>query len=568
MNQKLRSEHIRHKLFWSMSVIIASLLIISVPLTVNSYFSYKKSELALSEILVLQNVAELANNVSRERAPSNKVMSSTPEELEANLKELTEYRKKVDRQIQKTVYVLNSHGFPDQSEALYINLIKRLETGRKAVDEYVETPVSIRSAEQLDQAIKKMFVAWDATHVVLKDVVYHSVGRTSSISDNYTLVLLLADLRDQAGRVASTIMAAVSYQQPISENNISRSLQNQYQVHYLWDLINTLQPAEQRTEEYLDLHKKVQAEFINKGIPVVAGLVQESRQNKPYSLTGTELTKAMVEKFATVVDLQSYILKRSLSSVERSYKKEFRKFIFTLTVSAISLFSALFTLIYARKKVFTPLIEARQKILELSESHQSISHKIMENKREISLFEAIQKLQTMLQQRDILEFQLRNIANTDVLTGVSNRLALNEYIRLLELRPERLTQTGLIIIDIDDFKIVNDRFGHIIGDQVIKFVADTLKEHLTSSELVVRYGGDEFLIIIDNTNFKDALILAENIRQSIGRSDCYIKELNEFVGISVSAGVAVGAVSWMALLERADKSLLKVKTQGKNAVLG
>ncbi|MGE8595817.1 MAG: GGDEF domain-containing protein [Acinetobacter faecalis] len=568
MNQKLRSEHIRHKLFWSMSVIIASLLIISVPLTVNSYFSYKKSELALSEILVLQNVAELANNVSRERAPSNKVMSSTPEELEANLKELTEYRKKVDRQIQKTVYVLNSHGFPDQSEALYINLIKRLETGRKAVDEYVATPVSIRSAEQLDQAIKKMFVAWDATHVVLKDVVYHSVGRTSSISDNYTLVLLLADLRDQAGRVASTIMAAVSYQQPIAENNISRSLQNQYQVHYLWDLINTLQPAEQRTEEYLDLHKKVQAEFINKGIPVVAGLVQESRQNKPYSLTGTELTKAMVEKFATVVDLQSYILKRSLSSVERSYKKEFRKFIFTLTVSAISLFSALFTLIYARKKVFTPLIEARQKILELSESHQSISHKIMEDKREISLFEAIQKLQTMLQQRDILEFQLRNIANTDVLTGVSNRLALNEYIRLLELRPERLTQTGLIIIDIDDFKIVNDRLGHIIGDQVIKFVADTLKEHLTSSELIVRYGGDEFLIIVDNTNFKDALILAENIRQSISRSDCYIKELNEFVGISVSAGVAVGAVSWMALLERADKSLLKVKTQGKNAVLG
>ena len=257
-----------------------------------------------------------------------------------------------------------------------------------------------------------------------------------------------------------------------------------------------------------------------------------------------------------------------IATIKNSYKKEFRTFLFTLTVSAISLFSALFTLIYARKKVFTPLIEARQKILELSESHQSISHKIMEDKREISLFEAIQKLQTMLQQRDILEFQLRNIANTDVLTGVSNRLALNEYIRLLELRPERLTQTGLIIIDIDDFKIVNDRLGHIIGDQVIKFVADTLKEHLTSSELIVRYGGDEFLIIVDNTNFKDALILAENIRQSISRSDCYIKELNEFVGISVSAGVAVGAVSWMALLERADKSLLKVKTQGKNAVLG
>ena len=102
MNQKLRSEHIRHKLLGAMSIIIVSLLIISVPLTVNSYSSYKKSEVALSEILVLQNVAELANNISKERAPSNKVMSSTPEELQENLNELSEYRKQVDRQIHKT----------------------------------------------------------------------------------------------------------------------------------------------------------------------------------------------------------------------------------------------------------------------------------------------------------------------------------------------------------------------------------------------------------------------------------------------------------------------------------
>lgn len=568
MNQKLRSEHIRHKLFWSMSIIISSLLIISVPLTVNSYLNYKKSELALSEILVLQDIAELANNISKERAPANKAMSSSPEELGENLKELKQYRNKVDQQIGKTIYVLNSHGFTKQAEWLYVNLIKNLENGRNAVDEYIATPVSQRDAEQLDQAIKKMFVAWDSTHDVLKRIVYHSVGRTSNISDNYTLVLLLADLRDQAGRVASTIMASVTYGQPISEENISHSLQTQYQVDYLWDLINTLQPSEQRTVEYLELHKKVQREFINKGIPVVAGLIQESRQNKPYSLKGTELTKVMVDKFVTVVDLQGYILKSSLSSVERAYKREFRGFIFTLLVSVVSLFSALFTLIYARRKVFVPLIEARQKILELSESKQSLAFPLEKADKEVSLFESIQKLQNMLQQRDILEFQLRNIANTDVLTSVSNRLALNEYIRLLELRPERLTQTGLIIIDIDDFKIVNDHLGHIIGDQVIKFIADNLKEHLTSSELVVRYGGDEFLIIVDNTNFKDVLILAEKIRYSINNSEFYVKDLNEFVSVSISAGVAVGAVSWMALLERADKSLLKVKTQGKNAVLG
>lgn len=568
MNQKLRSEHIRRKLILSMGVIIASLLIISVPLTVKSYSSYKKTELALAEILVLRDVAELANNISRERAPANKVMSSTPEELEENLAELKEYRAKVDKQIEKTIFVLNSNGFTKQSEMLYINLVKKLEIGRGAVDHYAGLPIQYRNAEQLDLAIKKMFIAWDSIGDVLDDIVYNAVGRTSNIADNYTLILLLADLRDQAGRVASNVMASVTYGQRMPESDISHSLQNQYQVHYLWDLINTLHPSSQRTLEYKELHRSLQLEFINKGIPIVSNLIEESRENKAYSLSGTELTKSMVDKFSTVVNLQNYILENSISSVEHEYKSEFRQFIFTLLISIISLFSAIFTLIYARRKVFIPLIEARQKILELSESHHSISSQLIDNHREISLFEAIQKLQIMLQQRDILEFQLRNIANTDVLTGVSNRLALNEYIRLLESRADRLTQTGLIILDIDDFKVVNDRLGHIIGDQVIKFIADNLKNYLSSSELVVRYGGDEFLIIADNITFKDALILAEKIRYSINNSEFYIKELNEFVKVSISAGVAVGADSWMALLESADKSLLKVKTQGKNAVLG
>ena len=105
-----------------------------------------------------------------------------------------------------------------------------------------------------------------------------------------------------------------------------------------------------------------------------------------------------------------------------------------------------------------------------------------------SLFAAIQKLQQMLQERDALEFRLKNIAHSDSLTGLSNRFALEEYIRFLENQPGQLSQTCLMIIDIDHFKQVNDQYGHIIGDQVIQLVAERLKANVRATDLLVRYG--------------------------------------------------------------------------------
>jgi diguanylate cyclase (GGDEF)-like protein len=121
---------------------------------------------------------------------------------------------------------------------------------------------------------------------------------------------------------------------------------------------------------------------------------------------------------------------------------------------------------------------------------------------------------------------------------------------------------------VDDFKHVNDTFGHIVGDEVIKLIAEKLQFNVRISDLVVRYGGDEFLVLIEQTTFEDAWVVANKILQEIGSSELYIAELNENIRVSVSAGVAVGAASWMALLEKADKSLFQAKENGKNKVAG
>ena len=103
-------------------------------------------------------------------------------------------------------------------------------------------------------------------------------------------------------------MAHVTFGTHIPEQNITRSLQVQHQVRYLWDIIDTLQPVQDKTDEFIRLHQRVGTEFIQQGLPIVERLIEDSRQQRPYYLTGTQLTEAIVDKFTTVIDLQNYLL--------------------------------------------------------------------------------------------------------------------------------------------------------------------------------------------------------------------------------------------------------------------
>ena len=561
----LRSEQISKHLYCAMSVIILCLLFICIPLIVNSTQSYFKAVRTSDELHALQEVAILANKISKERAPANKVLSSTSEEIHQRQQELEIYRKEVDQQFEHTAKVLQQVGFPHLSQRLESAVRPSLEQGRLQIDSYAKIPWEQRNAQALDQAIAAMFKAWDSCRTILKGVVIASNTTSTSQNNFISQILFLSDLRDQAGRAASIIMAYVTFDQPIPAANLTRAMQVQYRIHYLWDLIGTLQPEEDKTEEFNQLHNAVDTVFIQKGLPIVSSLVEESIQQVPYHLTGTELTNAMVDKFATVVDLQSYLLDYSNQVAEREKSSHLQQLLWTVLLSFVSLGAAIATMIFARKSVFQPLIEARQILFTLSENGDTKALSSNAHTKSESLFTAIQRLQQMLQQRDALEFRLKNIAHSDPLTGLANRFALEEYTRFLESHPSQFSQTCLMIIDIDHFKQVNDQYGHIIGDEVIQFVAQCLKDNVRTSDLLVRYGGDEFLVLIENIDFDNARKIADKIRSEV--EGAYIlSENGDQIQVSVSVGVAIGAQSWISLFTKADKALFVAKGQGRNAV--
>jgi len=551
-----------------MLVIIFSISYLSIPLIINSYQEYIRTNKTLIEIISLRSLVKTANKISRERAPSNKVMSSQPQDLAKNRQELQEYRKVVDLQIEQTIETLKRNGFGMIAEDLDTDLKTKLAQARSTVDAYANTPTPQRTSIQFDRAILSMFDVWDESRELLKWLMVLSESKNSKMSNYFTSILILTDMRDQAGRVASNIMAPVTFDEKISDENRARSLQTQHQAIYLWGLVDTIQPEQSKSTEYVRLYLRVKTEFLDKGLPIISQLLDESKNHQTYFITANELTDQMVGKFTTVMDLQNYILDDSIAVADEQNRRAKLQFIFTLCISSLSLLIAIFTMIYAKRRVFGPLINARNMILRLSGSSDELTQ-MRKNKEEFfSLFEAIDKLRGMLKQRDSMELQLKQIANSDVLTGVANRLALEEYIAALEDKAEGLSHTCVIAIDIDNFKFVNDQYGHIVGDQVISMIADQLKRHVRTSDLIVRYGGDEFLIVLENIQMDAAKAIAENIREGVAEQGILLSGMADEIRVSVSIGVAIGANSWLALLEKADQSLLKAKAKGKNVVEG
>ncbi|MCS4299323.1 diguanylate cyclase (GGDEF)-like protein [Acinetobacter sp. BIGb0196] len=553
-----------------MSVIILSVLLIAVPQIISNYREYSRANRALVNIQALQVFAETSNKISRERAPTNKAMSSSTANFPDRIKELQDYRKDVDQQINLTVETLNKAGFTSLADQVDVQLRHDLNIARKQVDAYLALPLKERNSVQMDQVIQGMFRAWDSCRAMLQQLINHSKKNNSDVTDYASIVLILADLRDQSGRVASNIMAPLSFSEPLPEYNKARSLQTQEQVKYLWRLMDTMQIESLKTPEYLYLYGQVKTQFIDQGLPIVNRLVQESRNQQPYFLTANQLTDAIVDKFTTVVNLQKYLLETHALSARHRMESEQRQFFITLFISLLSLSVAVFTMLYTRKKLFEPLIYARNMILELSQVQERdyIGAASIQTKEVHTLTDALDKLKEMLKQRDAFEFQLQNSANTDSLTGVSNRLALEVYLKNIATQPDRFQELTLIMVDIDNFKYVNDRFGHILGDSVIVEIARCLKANIAQSDLIVRFGGDEFLILIDRIQWDWALQISESILADVSRLNFNSSMSNEQLNVSVSIGVATGAESWEALFNRADASLFKAKAQGRNKVVG
>jgi two-component system cell cycle response regulator len=167
--------------------------------------------------------------------------------------------------------------------------------------------------------------------------------------------------------------------------------------------------------------------------------------------------------------------------------------------------------------------------------------------------------------------RLRRLTTGDRLTGVFNRAYAEEYLTNEVLRTAR-AKSALVIamLDIDDFKLLNDKFGHAAGDAALRHVAATLRANLRRSDVIARFGGDEFMLVLPGTTLQRGMEKLEEIRVDVA-----LREVNLPRDARAKLTVSVGIAAWgvdgntvSTLLDVADQRLYAAKNAGRNRVVG
>jgi diguanylate cyclase (GGDEF)-like protein len=185
----------------------------------------------------------------------------------------------------------------------------------------------------------------------------------------------------------------------------------------------------------------------------------------------------------------------------------------------------------------------------------------------LDLHVRLRRLQAELREKNAT---LARLSTTDPVTGLRNRRYVSEFLSVEVLRAVRYhTPLAVLLLDLDHFKRVNDTHGHRVGDAVLQVVADTLRASLRATDLAGRYGGEEFLVVLPQTDLAGGAVLAERVRVAIEETAIDVAA-DTALSVTVSVGVAAleGAAQTVEqLVERADAALYAAKDAGRNRVV-
>ncbi len=225
--------------------------------------------------------------------------------------------------------------------------------------------------------------------------------------------------------------------------------------------------------------------------------------------------------------------------------------------------------VYAASQKLTDEVSARrtQRLLAQFELERARQETEIERLRNVELAQANAQLEAKEQENDQLLAELRQQAYSDALTGLPNRRSFSESLEKSFVQATRYGRPlAVALADIDDFKRVNDRFSHAVGDAVLKIVATILAGAIREGDLLARVGGEEFAFVFPETVEEDALIVCERVCRSVAEYDWQLLDPKLQVTLSVGLTWDTGVANAEKMMAGADGRLYHAKRSGKNRV--
>lgn len=530
---------------------------------------YLRASRNLEALTLYRQVLTTANRLSAERGPMNSVLGEEPAPDTPARRKLAEFRALSDRalaEIDPAAGEATRH-LPARDGLDAVRL--RLAEARHAADRVSALPLAERSSAQIDRVIAGMFGVVEAMRPVVSAAMAALVEHDSALAGQALTSQMLGDLREYAGRMGSFLAPSIAAREPLSAAAQDELAVTRGRILQIWQSLERQLAVQADAPALLAAVREANRLYFGEGLDLIAQLTAEGRSSL-YSVTTEEMTSTYVPSMAPLERMRESFLDAMLTHAQATRQASAWWLQAVVAFTVLIVLINLSLLLAARRRIFRPLLQARDHIVALAEE-RSLDRPARTSGQggEVhELFAALEILRLKLRERLRLTERLKVQAETDALTGLLNRRTFD---RLGQEDPDfdyLPIETGLILMDIDRFKLINDTHGHVAGDTVLRTVSTLVAEMVRMNDLVMRYGGEEIAIVLPNTSLRTLSRIAETLRAALAEQAIVLDDGTE-LRVTASFGVAEGrrdGSGWKILIEAADQALYAAKAGGRNRV--
>lgn len=538
--------------------------------SVSSYLRYRTNALQLNRF---ETALQSAWLVSAERGPANNLMAA-PSADPRLVERLAAARKATDDKLSQVEisFAEEIKAQPALAKSL-AETREKIAQSREVVDAVAALSLEARSYSAMANAIQSMFKAADSVNLLRGKVARAIITKTPDVAIDIAMTGTAGVMRDRIGRLGSYVVMSLqaNRQDQLSYRaKFDTEMQSVMLVKSsLWNYTASYLSTPRLDAAFRDFDTYYFGQSLRYAQNTIAIVVPSARPST------RDFSENYIQGMRSSDQLRDLILAETRARIERNKQQ-------ALIYGLASLFLALIAVLVLLRltSVYkTALFQPMQSVL--SQISAIAAGDLSETKRQAGvapevtkMFQELDFLREQLRQKGEMEDQqralaeqLRTLSETDALTGVFNRRALEKSVRAILNGDEQCQSLGVMIVDIDHFKSINDRYGHAMGDLALQKTASLLKGALRKTDILARYGGEEFVVVLQDVSHATTTATADRLRRLIE-----VQTFDEQAGLSLTASFGVvwqearTIASWDELIAIADNRLYEAKRAGRNRV--
>lgn len=568
-----------NRLFWLVSLALMLLFsVLAARIVLIEWDAYRRGARSVDAVRVVQLTMLAMEKISVERGPSNALMGGDPEALPALRKRLDAARRDSDEAL---FHLLDS--LRQEVDPRYTPAIRKIEAVRQALGparERIDRQVGLvrwqRSSREITEAVDGMVDLIPMLVSSVADLSSIAIRSDPEVLDGLTGMRVAASLREYAGQVGSKFTAPVIMQRPLTKSEVIEIGKLYGRIEQLRTLLDIQMRAYKDNAAFRAALSDLDTQYFGQGFPFLDGLLQTGLLSGSYGVSTAELAASYVPPMASILRLRDVILVDLIREAEIRHRQAFNLLVGAITMTLFA-FVFFFMLLYlVRQRVLRPVLKATQLVVGLAEGNHDAPIPQARHKDEIGdMLRALQVLKersldriSLAGERETLIGQLQLSSNTDFLTGVLNRRAFfAQSEQQLAIAQRYGRNLALVLLDIDHFKRLNDSYGHLAGDNVLRNAVQKIAQLLRKVDVFARYGGEEFIVLLPEADLEQGVAVAEKLRAMLAAQAFALddgRELRITASFGVSALVAEEDLD--RLIRQADEALYAAKHKGRNRV--